>query len=268
MPRISSITVEELRELLDDDSLDPKALVVFASDYGDRGSTMQVHELSGNLDEHALEESAYSRSGWALVRSGRGGRRRRGGARGGAGAVMSGALSLAPSQSSLGAVVGALLRAWTELDNDPMSEAVGFHPPVEPLLERLAAGMGWTFEQIAEQLELRGVSRRWVYFSSLGALLPTLRPAEVCAWCKASIREGSAALPVSHGICESCLETANASQAETEALIDAEESRSGTYEEPAEPECDHQWEPAVDETGRQQLEPAFDICVRCGATNP
>jgi hypothetical protein len=62
---IGSITVRELRQALFEVE-DQDAMVVFTSDYGDIGHTQQVHPISGDVEEVALEESAYSRSGWAI----------------------------------------------------------------------------------------------------------------------------------------------------------------------------------------------------------
>lgn len=60
-------TVEELIEALQEH--DPKAFVVFASDYGDRGNTMQVHAIDGDVDEIQIRKTAYSASGWAVLES-------------------------------------------------------------------------------------------------------------------------------------------------------------------------------------------------------
>jgi hypothetical protein len=65
MPRFRSITVRELIESLQDEDQD--AVVVFASDYGDYHHTQQVHAIDGTCDEQLIEESAYSRSGWAVA---------------------------------------------------------------------------------------------------------------------------------------------------------------------------------------------------------
>lgn len=59
-----TITARELIEVLE--GLEPDALVAFASDYGDYCHTMQVHGIEGDVEEHLIEESAYSKSGWAL----------------------------------------------------------------------------------------------------------------------------------------------------------------------------------------------------------
>src|SRR4051812_3209599 len=74
MPRttrgLRTINIRELIDALDDALADngPEALVVFASDYGDIGHTQQVHPIDGVVEEAELEESAYSRSGWAIRR--------------------------------------------------------------------------------------------------------------------------------------------------------------------------------------------------------
>lgn len=61
-----TLTASELIDYLQD--VDPDMSVVFASNYGDRSQTQQVHFLSGRFDERTLKESAYSDSGWALMR--------------------------------------------------------------------------------------------------------------------------------------------------------------------------------------------------------
>lgn len=73
-------------------------------------------------------------------------------------------------RSELGTAVGAVLKAWGELENDPMSDAVGIHPDPTPTLRRIASEHGWTLEELAEATSSRGVSPKWVYFSGLGAL--------------------------------------------------------------------------------------------------
>lgn len=42
------------------------ARVVLATSYGDRGRTMQVHDISGAVERVELKESGYSESGYAL----------------------------------------------------------------------------------------------------------------------------------------------------------------------------------------------------------
>lgn len=59
----STMTVAELQEALNNFS--PDALVLFANDYGDMGHTMQVTGID-TIEESEIEESGYSRSGWAL----------------------------------------------------------------------------------------------------------------------------------------------------------------------------------------------------------
>jgi hypothetical protein len=66
MARFPSITVRELIESLQDEDQD--AVIVFASDYGDYHHTRQVHAIDGTCAEQPIEESAYSHSGWAVVR--------------------------------------------------------------------------------------------------------------------------------------------------------------------------------------------------------
>jgi len=64
MSKIKTLTVAQLIERLREE--DPDALVVFASDYGDRGHTQQAHFLDGRIQEQLLVPSAYSGSGFAL----------------------------------------------------------------------------------------------------------------------------------------------------------------------------------------------------------
>jgi hypothetical protein len=68
--RFGSINISELMDALKDalDEHGPEALVVFSSDYGDIGHTEQAHPLSREVEEVTLEESAYSRSGFAVRR--------------------------------------------------------------------------------------------------------------------------------------------------------------------------------------------------------
>ena len=61
----STITVAELRDLLD--GQDDAMLVTFSSDYGDHSHTQQIHRLNGNAEVKAIQENAYSNSGWALM---------------------------------------------------------------------------------------------------------------------------------------------------------------------------------------------------------
>lgn len=73
-------------------------------------------------------------------------------------------------RSQLGAVLGAILAAWTALDNDPISEAVGIYPDPRPTLERLAERHGWTLAEVVEEAARR-TSERWAYFAGLGGLI-------------------------------------------------------------------------------------------------
>lgn len=73
------------------------------------------------------------------------------------------------NRSALGTVLGAVLSAWTALDSDPISEAVGIHPDPRPSLERLAQRHGWTLEEVVDEAERR-TSPRWAYMAGLGAL--------------------------------------------------------------------------------------------------
>lgn len=66
MRQLRSCTVQELLDALEGE--DRKAMVVFASNYGDLGKTQQVHAIAGDVEEQIIEESAYSDSGWAVQR--------------------------------------------------------------------------------------------------------------------------------------------------------------------------------------------------------
>lgn len=68
MPVPRTLTVKELVARLANE--DPDARVVFASSYGDRGNTKQVHFLKGGVDETVIKRSGYSDSGWALLDDG------------------------------------------------------------------------------------------------------------------------------------------------------------------------------------------------------
>lgn len=59
------MTVKQLIKLLKEQ--EPDAEVVLAANYGDRGRTMQAIEIE-SVDEETLVESAYSDSGWKVVR--------------------------------------------------------------------------------------------------------------------------------------------------------------------------------------------------------
>jgi len=61
---LRTITVRELIEALEDE--DPDMPVMFTSNYGDYHNTPQVHALQGECEEAALEETAYSHSGWRI----------------------------------------------------------------------------------------------------------------------------------------------------------------------------------------------------------
>lgn len=63
--KMKTITVKELRDLLDDQ--EPDALVVFTADYGDHGHTAQALPLKGEVEERRIEKSAYSNSGFSLA---------------------------------------------------------------------------------------------------------------------------------------------------------------------------------------------------------
>ena len=64
--QLNTITVGELIELLQDQ--DPEAKVAFSSDYGDHCHTQQVLTISGDVNSEALYESAYSDSGFSVVK--------------------------------------------------------------------------------------------------------------------------------------------------------------------------------------------------------
>lgn len=85
-------------------------------------------------------------------------------------------LAIVEASSPLGLVVGALLRAHGELENDAISESYGVHPPLDGALRHVAASHGWTLRGIEEELERRGVSARWMHFSGLDHTLVTLDP--------------------------------------------------------------------------------------------
>jgi hypothetical protein len=63
--KLNSLTVAELRGLLEGE--DDDAVVLFTCDYGDYLHTKQALPISGDIEEHQVEESAYSHSGWALA---------------------------------------------------------------------------------------------------------------------------------------------------------------------------------------------------------
>lgn len=59
-----TLTVKELIEVLEGEDQD--ALVVFASNYGDRSRTQQVHFINGQVESDRIRSSGYSDSGYAL----------------------------------------------------------------------------------------------------------------------------------------------------------------------------------------------------------
>lgn len=63
-PRFQTLSVAELRELLEDRAEDE--LVIFTTDFGDHCHTAQALPLKGELEEVAIAESAYSNSGYML----------------------------------------------------------------------------------------------------------------------------------------------------------------------------------------------------------
>lgn len=54
------------------EGIPPDAKVVFASDYGDRCGTQQVHFLRGYIERVTIKESGYSDSGYAVDEDGDG----------------------------------------------------------------------------------------------------------------------------------------------------------------------------------------------------
>jgi hypothetical protein len=75
-------------------------------------------------------------------------------------------------RAELGAVVYALLKAATEMSDDAISAHYGVYPDPAPTFERIALEHGWELPAIREELEARGVSEKWQYFSGLGEVLP------------------------------------------------------------------------------------------------
>lgn len=65
MPNFRTITVAELRDLLEDQA--DQALVVFSTDYGDHSRTPQALPLRGDIEECSLTKTAYSNSGYAIA---------------------------------------------------------------------------------------------------------------------------------------------------------------------------------------------------------
>jgi len=64
MRRFETITKAELISALSNLADDDR--IAFASDYGDRCHTQQVHALRGELQDAVIKESAYSDSGFAI----------------------------------------------------------------------------------------------------------------------------------------------------------------------------------------------------------
>jgi len=67
MPKFNSITIGELKGLLDDYDYEDETLVCFSSDYGDHCHTEQAHTITGVIEEVKLAESAYSDSGFKVL---------------------------------------------------------------------------------------------------------------------------------------------------------------------------------------------------------
>lgn len=61
---LKTITVAELIDALED--LEPEALVIFSTDYGDYHHTAQALPIKGEIEEGTVSESAYSNSGFQL----------------------------------------------------------------------------------------------------------------------------------------------------------------------------------------------------------
>ena len=61
-----TMTVSDLIELLSQQ--DPETKVIFESDYGDYHHTRQALPLNGELETVIIHKSAYSNSGFAIVR--------------------------------------------------------------------------------------------------------------------------------------------------------------------------------------------------------
>lgn len=59
--------LEQLCKSARNHSYDSDTMVTFASDYGDLSHTQVVHELEGSYEERAIDQSAYGKSGYALV---------------------------------------------------------------------------------------------------------------------------------------------------------------------------------------------------------
>lgn len=66
-------------------------------------------------------------------------------------------------RSTLGLVIGVLIKSYNDLMDDPMNDHVGFTPDPMPRLEQIAAKLGWTFADIFNELSARGVPEKWTY---------------------------------------------------------------------------------------------------------
>lgn len=75
------------------------------------------------------------------------------------------------SRTQLGQVIGSMMYVWDCIAEDPISQATGFFPDPAPYVIRTAEAQGWTLQDLAHELKVRGISTRWVYFSSLGMML-------------------------------------------------------------------------------------------------
>ena len=58
-------------------------------------------------------------------------------------------------RESLGKVLALVLRALHDLENDPMSAAVGIYPDPLPALRRIAGEHGWSLDELATATERR-----------------------------------------------------------------------------------------------------------------
>lgn len=73
-------------------------------------------------------------------------------------------------RSQLGTVVGRLLKAAYDFENDAISEHYGIWPDPAPELHRIAERCGWTLREIDHELTRRGVSDKWQYNVGMGAI--------------------------------------------------------------------------------------------------
>lgn len=75
----------------------------------------------------------------------------------------------------LGTMVGQMIRTWTDLENDAISQEAGINPdPMPQIIEGMEAA-GWTYAQVEQELLRRGISARYIYFSGLGMVIDCAR---------------------------------------------------------------------------------------------